>query len=206
MPRRLKIVNYVTFMLAVTRVWSVGEGLGFMWSTGIGHHKNTHRNRRSDWLVVKRRDCHYQVILEKKITFLCQVYAKKQVWYSSLQWKTQGDHHHPHLHIPDGKDPCQSLLRLARNYHLRIQKDLRGFICRKPLTHMTSSYNATDKRNCYNTCNVLLKNNFGSFKEVLSDYKNFLASFHWAAVETLSQDLWHSCWLSWRVKEDSNYH
>lgn len=40
------------------------------------------------------------------------------------------------------------------------------------------SYNATDKRNCYNTCNVLLKNNFGSFKEVLSDYKNFLASFH----------------------------
>lgn len=92
MPRRLKIVNDVTFMhrlLAVTWVWSVGEGLGFMWSTGIGHHKNTHRNRRSDWLVVKRRDCHYQVILEKKITFLCQVYAKKQVWYSSLDYSVK---------------------------------------------------------------------------------------------------------------------
>lgn len=79
MPRRLKIVNYVTFMhrlLAVTWVWSVGEGLGFMWSTGIGHHKNSHRNRRSDWLVVKRRDCYYQVILEKKdhiyVSSVCQ--------------------------------------------------------------------------------------------------------------------------------------
>lgn len=76
MPRRLKIVNYLTFMLAVTWVWSVGEGLGFMWSTGIGHHKNTHRNRRSDWLVVKRRDCHYQVILGKKdhifVSSVCQ--------------------------------------------------------------------------------------------------------------------------------------
>lgn len=76
MPRRL---NYVTFMhrlLAVTWVWSVGEGLGFMWSTGIGHHKNSHRNRRSDWLVVKRRDCHYQVILEKRdhifVSSVCQ--------------------------------------------------------------------------------------------------------------------------------------
>lgn len=95
MPRRLKIVNYVTFMLAVTRVWSVGEGLGFMWSTGIGHHKNTHRNRRSDWLVVKRRDCHYQVILEKKITFLCQVYAKKQVWYSSLDYSVKNSRGSP---------------------------------------------------------------------------------------------------------------
>lgn len=96
MPRRLKIVNYVTFMLAVTWVWSVGEGLGFMWSTGIGHHKNTHRNRRSDWLVVKRRDCHYQVILEKKRSHFCvKCMPKKQVWYSSLDYSVKNSRGSP---------------------------------------------------------------------------------------------------------------
>lgn len=37
-----------------------------MRSTSIGHHEDSHRDRRSDGLVVKRRDCHYQMILEKR--------------------------------------------------------------------------------------------------------------------------------------------
>lgn len=55
----------------------------------------------------------------------------------------------------------------------------------------------------YSTCIVFLKNNFGSFEEVLSNDKNFLSSSHWAAVKTLLQDLWHSCWLGWRTTEES---
>lgn len=49
-----------------TWVWSIGEGLGVMWSTSIGHHEDSHRNWRSDWLVVERRDCHYQMVLKNR--------------------------------------------------------------------------------------------------------------------------------------------
>lgn len=205
MPRRLKIVNYLTFMLAVTWVWSVGEGLGFMWSTGIGHHKNTHRNRRSDWLVVKRRDCHYQVILGKKDHIFVSSVCQKTGLIQQLRLFSEK---------LKGITIIPTCIYLMEKIHVNLCFSLPGIIIWEfkkiweglYTENHSHSYNATDKRNCYNTCNVLLKNNFGSFKEVLSDYKNFLASFHWAAVETLSQDLWHACWLSWRVKEDSNYH
>lgn len=54
------------------------------------------------------------------------------------------------------------------------------------------------------TCNVLLKNNFGSFEEVLPNDENLLSSSDWAAVKTLLQDLWQSCWLGWRSTPQSH--
>lgn len=78
-----------------TWVWNKGEGLGFMGSTSIGHYKDSHRNRRSDGLVVERRDCHYQMVLEKdpkgQLHFYqnvmnSMVYQSRQVWHCSLYY------------------------------------------------------------------------------------------------------------------------
>lgn len=52
------------------------------------------------------------------------------------------------------------------------------------------------------TSNVLLKNHFGSFEEVLANNKNLLSTSHGAAVKTFLQDFRHSCWLGYRVKEE----
>lgn len=52
------------------------------------------------------------------------------------------------------------------------------------------------------TSNVLLKNHFGSFEEVLPNNKNFLSTSHGTAVKTFLQDFRHSCWLGYRMKEE----
>lgn len=41
-----------------------------------------------------------------------------------------------------------------------------------------------NKHHVTSTSNVLLKNHFGSFEEVLPNNKNFLSTFHRAAVKT----------------------
>lgn len=49
-----------------TWVRNIGEGLGLIGSTRISHDKDAHWNWGSDWLVVKWRDHHYQMILGRQ--------------------------------------------------------------------------------------------------------------------------------------------
>ena len=102
-----------------------------MWSTSIGHHKDSHRNWRSDWLVVEWRDCHYQMILENRdpkgrshLQKKSQrVWSTKVVRFDTAVYIIHGKTsiHLTQLCLPDGKGPCQSLPQLARNYHLQTE-------------------------------------------------------------------------------------
>lgn len=119
-----------------TWFWNIGKGLGFMGSASIGHYKDSHRNWRSDWLVVERRNCHYQMVLEKRpkraSTFKPKCHEEYASWMQAdfrqhfilfkQKQKTMQIIHF--AYIPDGKGPCQSLPQLARNYHLQIDQIL----------------------------------------------------------------------------------
>ena len=158
-----------------------------MWFTSVGHHKNSHRHGRSDWRVVERRDRHYQMILENIENWMKWQAGQRQQLVL-LKKKQTGIH-----------------IYLMEKVHVNLCLSLPGIVIYKVNNQNFSpscilSLNTdthTNVRLWDSTCNVLLKNNFGSFEEVLSDDKHLLSSSHWAAVEALLQDLWHSGWLGW---------
>lgn len=119
---------------------------------------------------MERRDGHYQMVLENIRD------PKEQYGEQKADFKEKQSLHIFQLLLPDGKGPCQFLPQPARNHHLQINYFLilPSSRCLHVETHiLTLTTNDDDS-----TCNILLKNNFGSFQEVLSNDKNFLFSSH----------------------------
>lgn len=136
------------------------------------------------------------------------VNKSRQVWHSTLyySWKNKYTYHSVVFtwwkrSMSIFASACQELSSTNKTYNAPyLFNHLAEIYMQKPNNHSVIQHRR--HQDAHSTCDVLLKNNFGSFEEVLSDDKNFLSSSHWAAVKTLLQDLWHSCWLGWKLTEE----
>lgn len=72
---------------------------------------------------------------------------------------------------------CQELSSTKKTYNVPyLFNHLAEIYMQKPNSHSVIQHRR--HQDAHSTCDVLLKNNFGSFEEVLSNDKNFLSSSH----------------------------